>query len=45
MRKIPRMVVSLNEVADLVAQISQLPNLRLRGLMVIPAPKNTASFS
>ena len=27
------------EVTDLVAQISQLPNLRLRGLMVIPAPE------
>ena len=26
-----------DEVADLVAHISQLPNLRLRGLMVIPA--------
>ena len=33
-----------NEVAELVAQISQLPNLRLRGLMVIPAPNNTAAF-
>ena len=34
-----------NEVAELVAQISQLPNLRLRGLMVIPAPNNTQAFS
>jgi len=33
------------EVADLVAQISQLPKLRLRGLMVIPAPNNTAAFA
>lgn len=33
------------EVADLVAQISQLPNLRLRGLMVIPAPDNTHAFA
>ncbi|MFV5491816.1 YggS family pyridoxal phosphate-dependent enzyme [Acinetobacter sp. ASP199] len=33
------------EVADLVAQISQLAKLRLRGLMVIPAPHNTAAFA
>ena len=33
------------EVADLVAQISQLPNVRLRGLMVIPAPNNPQSFA
>ena len=33
------------EVTDLVAQISQLPNLRLRGLMVIPAPENTQAFA
>ena len=33
-----------SEVADLVAQISQLPHLKLRGLMVIPAPKNTQAF-
>lgn len=33
------------EVAELVAQISQLPNIRLRGLMVIPAPNNTQAFS
>lgn len=32
------------EVAELVAQISQLPNLKLRGLMVIPAPNNTKAF-
>lgn len=34
-----------NEVSDLVAQISKLPNLRLRGLMVIPAPGNTGAFA
>lgn len=34
-----------SEVPELVAQISQLPNLRLRGLMVIPAPNNTQAFS
>lgn len=33
-----------NQVADLVAQISPLPNLRLRGLMVIPAPNNPHAF-
>ena len=33
-----------DEVAELVAQISQLPNLRLRGLMVIPAPNNSQAF-
>lgn len=33
-----------SEVVDLVAQISQLPHLKLRGLMVIPAPKNTQAF-
>ncbi len=33
-----------DEVAELVAQISQLPKIRLRGLMVIPAPDNTAAF-
>lgn len=32
------------EVADLVRQISQLPNVRLRGLMVIPAPGNPQAF-
>ena len=32
------------EVADLVANISQLPNIRLRGLMVIPAPENVHAF-
>lgn len=32
-------------VADLVAQISRLPNLCLRGLMVIPAPNNTDAFA
>lgn len=34
-----------SEVAELVAQVSQLPNLKLRGLMVIPAPNNMAAFS
>ncbi len=34
-----------SEVADLVAQISQLANMRLRGLMVIPAPNHTAAFA
>lgn len=33
------------EVAALVAQISQLPNVRLRGLMVIPAPNNPQAFA
>ncbi|ENX34602.1 YggS family pyridoxal phosphate enzyme [Acinetobacter colistiniresistens] len=33
------------EVAELVQRISQLPNLRLRGLMVIPAPENHAAFA
>ena len=33
------------EVASLVEQISQLANLRLRGLMVIPAPNNQQAFS
>ncbi|MBV6595309.1 YggS family pyridoxal phosphate-dependent enzyme [Acinetobacter baumannii] len=32
------------DVAELVAQMSQLPKIRLRGLMVIPAPDNTAAF-
>ena len=34
-----------NEVAELVKQISQLPNIRLRGLMVIPAPENSVAFA
>lgn len=34
-----------HEVADLVEQISTLPNLRLRGLMVIPAPNNPQAFA
>ena len=34
-----------NEVAELVKQISQLPHIRLRGLMVIPAPENHAAFA
>ena len=33
------------EVAALVETISQLPNLKLRGLMVIPAPNNTQAFT
>lgn len=33
------------EVADLVKSISQLPHIRLRGLMVIPAPNNLNAFS
>ena len=33
-----------NEVAELVKNISQLPHLKLRGLMVIPAPNNTHAF-
>ncbi len=33
------------EVPELVRQISQLPHLRLRGLMVIPKPDNNAAFS
>lgn len=34
-----------DEVAALVKNISQLPHIRLRGLMVIPAPNHTAAFS
>ena len=34
-----------DEVAELVKQISQLPHIRLRGLMVIPAPENHAAFA
>ena len=34
-----------NEVAELVKNISQLPHLKLRGLMVIPAPHNTQAFA
>ena len=34
-----------DEVAELVAQISQLEKIKLRGLMVIPAPDNTAAFA
>ncbi|WP_026471017.1 YggS family pyridoxal phosphate-dependent enzyme [Alkanindiges illinoisensis] len=33
------------EVPELVQQISQLANIRLRGLMVIPKPDNTAAFA
>ena len=34
-----------DEVAELVKQISQLPKIRLRGLMVIPAPENRVAFA
>ena len=34
-----------DEVAELVKQISQLPHIRLRGLMVIPAPENSVAFA
>ncbi|WP_269915265.1 YggS family pyridoxal phosphate-dependent enzyme [Acinetobacter sp. HY1485] len=34
-----------NDVADLVKQMSVLPQIRLRGLMVIPAPNNTQAFT
>ncbi|MDM1019412.1 YggS family pyridoxal phosphate-dependent enzyme [Acinetobacter sp. VNK23] len=34
-----------DEVAELVQQISQLPNICLRGLMVIPAPENSVAFA
>ncbi|MEN3977413.1 YggS family pyridoxal phosphate-dependent enzyme [Acinetobacter sp. CWB-B33] len=33
------------DAAELVARISQLPHLRLRGLMVIPAPNNLQAFA
>lgn len=33
-----------NDVADLVKQISQLAHLKLRGLMVIPAPDNCGAL-
>ncbi len=33
------------EVSELVKQISRHPNIRLRGLMVIPAPENHAAFA
>ena len=34
-----------NEVAELVAKISRLPNLHLRGLMVIPKPEHVEAFA
>ena len=34
-----------DEVAELVEKISRLPNLRLRGLMVIPKPKHVEAFA
>ena len=33
-----------SEVVELVKAMSQLPHLKLRGLMVIPAPNNIAAF-
>ena len=33
-----------DEVSELVAQISQLPHIRLRGIMVIPAPDHSQAF-
>lgn len=33
------------DVVDLVREISALPNLRLRGIMVIPAPHNHQAFN
>jgi pyridoxal phosphate enzyme (YggS family) len=35
--------VTLDKLADLVLQISELPNLKLRGVMAIPAPQNDFS--
>lgn len=35
---------AVEEVAELVAEISQLPHLRLRGIMVIPAPDHHQAF-
>ena len=34
-----------HEVAQLVQAVSQLPHLKLRGLMVIPAPHHTQAFT
>ena len=34
-----------DEVAELVEKISQLPNLKLRGLMVIPQPEHVQAFA
>ncbi len=34
-----------DEVAELVEKISRLPNLRLRGLMVIPQPEHVQAFA
>ena len=34
-----------DEVAELVEKISRLPNLRLRGLMVIPKPEHVEAFA
>jgi len=35
--------ISLNELPGLAAQINELPNLNLRGLMAIPAPEQSAA--
>jgi pyridoxal phosphate enzyme (YggS family) len=35
--------VSLTELPDLAAAVAQLPRLRLRGLMAIPAPSDDPS--
>lgn len=35
--------IALAELPDLVAAVSQLPNLRLRGVMAIPAPQESVS--
>ncbi|MCJ8147418.1 YggS family pyridoxal phosphate-dependent enzyme [Acinetobacter sp. A3.8] len=35
----------LDEVAELVEKISRLPNLKLRGLMVIPKPEHLQAFT
>lgn len=37
--------VAPNEIAQLISEINTLPNLRLRGLMVIPEPKPDAQQS
>ena len=38
-------VDAVERVSALVQQISRLPNLQLRGLMVIPAPHNAQAFA
>ncbi len=44
MRKTAKDGCQPSEVAELVRQISQLPHLKLRGLMVIPAPNHPQAF-